>query len=650
MCWSLNSGAYSDRMTEHEGHLFVAHGRIESVIHDAALLPVDSAYRWNRVWRDLVGDRPPLPLDWEGRGFGRVKPAPDRVWAVSTGDGREDYDVILQRIEGALGRVDAHRDSYPMKRGEGSLPLVALPVVGIGLGGFSEDRGNVLRLLVSRLTDAARRLHLDIALVTPDASVYAAAQYARKDVAPHLPARLEELARRMGERARDGELALLLGAGVSAAAGLPTWHRLIQDLAKDFGVVEPDNVTELTPTDRAELIERVADGRFQARIAHRIRAVERPSLLHALLAGLDCHEVVTTNYDGLYEKAVEATQRDITSVMPWASAHGADRWILKLHGDVDHHDKIVLTRKHMVSYDAANRPSAAVLQSLLLTKHLLTIGVSMTDDNVIRLAYEVQAYRQEHQGGGSGAFGTVIDGDGDRLRSQLWDGQLEWVAYEATGLWPYRRGVELLIDRIAFHASRDSSWLLDARFEGLLQDDSDREVARLVRSTYLAIPRREGNKWWPLVRSLERFGATRDSRPIVYSKVDTRNHLIVSAGTGEVLNDTTVIARDVQSAAMYDLADHDLLVEYAEGHGTDLLVPAPGLVPVDTLRGFMAIDMDSGRVHPPSLLRLVDVSILDDVDVEDHEVIRQAAASGVVPAVSPRVHEFEGLPFESRHD
>ena len=71
--------------------------------------------------------------------------------------------------------------------------------------------------------------------------------------------------------------------------------------------------------------------------------------------------------------------------MPWNSAHGADRWILKLHGDVDHVKQIVLTRRHMVRYDAANRPSAAVLQSLLLTKRLLAVGVSMTDDNVIRL-------------------------------------------------------------------------------------------------------------------------------------------------------------------------------------------------------------------------------------------------------------------------
>ncbi len=640
-------------MTGIRGHLFVVHGRIESIVHDAALIPVDAAFRFNRGWQGLVGTSPRVPPGWE-RGYARMKEAPDRVWAVSTGDGRENYELILDRIESALERVHTYRRSYPLKRGEGSLPLVALPVVGIGLGGYSEDRGNVLRLLTSRLTAAARRLDLDVALVTPEASVYAAAQYARKDVAPHLPEHLEDLARGLGARALKGELALLLGAGVSVPAGLPTWHKLIEDLAMDFGVVEPANVTELTPTDRAELIERVAQGRFQAKVAERIRLVSQPSLLHALLAGLDCHEVVTTNYDVLYEAAVEATQRDITSVMPWASAHGAERWILKLHGDINHSSKIVLTRKHMVSYDAANRPSAAVLQSLLLTKHLLTVGVSMTDDNVIRLAYEVQAYRKEHQGGGSGAFGTVLDGDGDHLRSQLWDGQLEWVAYEATGAWPYRRGVELLLDRIAFHAARDSSWLLDERFEGLLQDDGDRRVALAVRQVYATIPRREGNKWWPLVRSLEKHGARpgapRAAAPSAPSRIDTRIHLVVNMATGEVVSDATMVARELVGEAMYDLADFDAVVEYAETQGTALLAPGAGTLAVDSLEGFVAIDTDSGRMHPTSVLRLVAVAQLEGVDVEDATEMRRLAAPGEIPAVAAHVHELEGVRFRPLDD
>jgi hypothetical protein len=221
-------------MTELEGHLFVAHGKIESVLHDAALVPVGQEYHFSPLWTSLVGGNPPRPNRWNERGFGRIKPAPDRVWAVSVG-GRvpDDYDVILDRVVGALGRVDKFRDSYPLKRPD-SLLFVAVNVIGIGRGGYAGDRGLVLRKLVTRLTQAARDLRLDVVLTTPDPAVYAAAQYARRDVTPRLPGRLENLAIDLGRQAREGRLALLIGAGVSAAAGLPGWDQLIGKLAKQL--------------------------------------------------------------------------------------------------------------------------------------------------------------------------------------------------------------------------------------------------------------------------------------------------------------------------------------------------------------------------------------------------------------------------------
>ncbi len=494
-------------VTKIEGHLFIVHGRIESLIHDAALIPVDQEYDFNSVWTPLVGTRPPVPIRWEERGYGRIKAAPDRVWAVSIGDGQERYERVLERIVGALGRVALRRDAYPLKRGADTLPLVAVPVIGIGRGGFGGDRGTVLRTLVEALTRATRGLRLDVVLVTPDPAVFAAAQYARRRLTVELQPRLENLAREFGTAARDGQLALLLGAGVSAAAGLPTWQGLLEGLERGLRISYSAR-TKPSEIDRAELIEREDKEGFQQLVADRTRKAERPSLLHALLAGLDCHEVVTTNYDLLYEQAVHGTGREITSVMPWNSAHGADRWILKLHGDIDHVKQIVLTRRHMVRYDAANRPSAAVLQSLLLTKRLLAVGVSMTDDNVIRLAHEVQAYREEHQKGAHGTFGTVLDPDGDNVRKALWDGQLDWVQLEPASGMPGRRAQELFLDRVAAHAARDSSWLLDQRFEGLLESDEDRRLAEAVRKLYQRIPHRQGNKWTPLVQRLEELGAS----------------------------------------------------------------------------------------------------------------------------------------------
>ena len=299
---------------------------------------------------------------------------------------------------------------------------------------------------------------------------------------------------------------------MSIPAGLKSWRDLIGHLARVVPSITDQDLESLSATDQAELIERIDPEGFQVRVADLVRPATRPALLHVLLAGLDVSQVVTTNYDLLYERAVKASRRNIESVMPWSSALGAERWVLKLHGDINHADKdFVLTRRHMVRYDAANRPSGALLQSLLLTKHLLVVGASLTDDNVIRLAHEVQAYRDEHQQGSPAQpFGTVLDAspEGDRVRApRLWKGQLDWVHLADLGAGSSHRALELLLDRVGVHASRDSSWLLDERFAGLLASDEDRRIADQARALSRELANATEGTWAPLRAKLGELGA-----------------------------------------------------------------------------------------------------------------------------------------------
>lgn len=490
-----------------EGHLFVAHGRLEWIAHDYAIVPVGQEYRFRPYWMPVLHKKvPPRPERWESDGYGK---APDRenLWVVSIGGAWPDrVDEIVGRVERSLAEI---KDEAGQPFGDRSLPLIAVPVFGIRGGGLGGRRGEVIGTLVERLSAAARRIGVDVVVSTPDAAVYAALQYARRDLLPDLPEPFADRAQVLAELARDGKLALFLGAGVSVPAGLPSWSKLIAELTSESPDLDPADLEGLSAIDQAELIEKGTPEGFSRRVARLAKKAPRPSLLHALLAGLDAHQVVTTNYDRLYERAVRATGKKVASVMPWTAPLGADRWILKLHGDTEHPDMIVLTRRHMVRYDASNRPSAALLQSLFLTKHLLVVGASLTDDNVIRLAHEVQAYRDDHQGGGAGHFGTVLDVGGGRVRARLWNKELEWLHLDecdpdATN---GARALELFVDRIGFHASRSSAWLLDDRFEGLLGDPEDVALARAARDLYERLPQRDNTKWRPLVEQLERLGA-----------------------------------------------------------------------------------------------------------------------------------------------
>ncbi|MGD6476249.1 hypothetical protein VWS16_22530, partial [Xanthomonas citri pv. citri] len=135
---------------------------------------------------------------------------------------------------------------------------------GTGGGGASGRRGDLLRTLIPRLRAAAEDAGIDVALVLRSASDHAAAQRVRRTMELPWPLDPQLLAAADGlaDRARANELALFLGAGVSAAAGLPLWNELLVQLATDAGLPEEDlaGMDALPPQDAASLLGRRMGG------------------------------------------------------------------------------------------------------------------------------------------------------------------------------------------------------------------------------------------------------------------------------------------------------------------------------------------------------------------------------------------------------
>jgi len=88
--------------------------------------------------------------------------------------------------------------------------------------------------------------------------------------------------------------------------------------------------------------------RLQQEVAPLLKS-ELHGLPHALLANLPVKEVVTTNYDTLFEQAHGGENKPLT-VLPYEPSNKEEKWLLKLHGCTDHPADIVLTRQDYLRF------------------------------------------------------------------------------------------------------------------------------------------------------------------------------------------------------------------------------------------------------------------------------------------------------------
>jgi hypothetical protein len=355
--------------------------------------------------------------------------------------------------------------------------LVGLPPLGTRWGGAAGRRGELLQQLLPVLYEAAADHDFDVALVLRGVSDLAAAQRIRRsdDRGWDLSDDLREVAAELGERARRGPLAVFVGAGVSAAAGLPTWEALVDELAEQSGLDGElrEGLAKLPPQDSAALLAReLGREQLESFVTERFGPGEY-ALAHALIADLPVQELVTTNYDPLVELAAADIGRDL-KVLPFEDPEPGAPWLLKLHGDAAHPESVVLTREEYLQLGDSRAALAGVLQSLLMTRHVLFVGTSMLDDDLIRIAHQVRSALQVQGGGGSrGGSGTVLALREDKARARLWEQDVATVPMSPAGTPAAEaaRRLEVFLDLIGCLSTPPTGYLLDPAYRGMLSDD-----------------------------------------------------------------------------------------------------------------------------------------------------------------------------------
>jgi hypothetical protein len=512
------------------GHVFVVGADLTRLSCDDVLVPTDRSLRVAPSWCPLlpggvVTERFPdgacVGLGWTGEE--RVLEVPDhgarRVWLVDTvDDAGRGLPWILDGARQALAAV-ARREVPEPAHGR-ARRLVGLPALGTGWGGAAGRRGALLQQLLPVLREAADEHGFDVALVLRGPSDLAAAQRVRRgeDGGWDLPDHLRLLAERLGEQARRGQLAVFIGAGVSAAAGLPTWEQLLGELAERTGLDEGlrAGLARLPAQDSAALLAReLGRDRLETFVKERFGPGSY-ALAHALIADLPVQEFVTTNYDPLVELAAADIGRRV-QVLPFEEAEPGRPWLLKLHGDAAHPESVVLTREEYLQFGDTRAALAGVLHSLLLTRHVLFVGTSMLDDDLVRIAHQVRSALQL-QGSSSGRRnGTVLALREDPARARLWERDVETVAMappDSSAAEAARR-LEVLLDLLGCLSTPPTGYLLDPAYRDML-DAEERQLAAALQTTIAALPESSSSSAAEEVAALLRrlgHGGTAGSAP-----------------------------------------------------------------------------------------------------------------------------------------
>lgn len=512
------------------GHVFITRGDLTRVWCDAWLMPCSADFAPRAHWYEAsTGTTPPASVPCAS-GAPRVRRIIDwpaahpKPWLVDVGGGKNAPVAwfiagVIEWLETCTQDLDGHRVTQRAK------PLLALPLVGTGLGGAAARSGDVVRALLPILYESAERFDVDIALVTFGSPALAAALDTRRKLSDArawptaLTDSLRASARGLAAHCRDGNLVLFLGAGVSMGAGVPSWDSLLRALAKHVGIgtdaPEDAEVWQafgaLSAPDRARLIARrlpIGAGTIGALAADFVSGFPHYAISHLLLAGLPARGAVTTNYDQLYEWA-SSDAGDPVSALPYEPTAANRSWLLKMHGCVAHPDDIVLTRADYLRYDQRRAALRGVVQAMLLTRHMLFVGFSMNDDNFHRIVDDVLQAVGGHDAtrATERPLATTLSFESNAFFDELWSQAIRRVDLHAGGPEDSARLLEIFLDYLAAEASTTTGHLFDEQWRALL-DEGELELLTALQSTIssLSPAARSTDAWNTIEAWLRRMG------------------------------------------------------------------------------------------------------------------------------------------------
>lgn len=196
---------------------------------------------------------------------------------------------------------------------------------------------------------------------------------------------------------KEKNVILFVGAGISATLGLPTWSKLISQIAKELGY---DDRLFKQYGDSLALAEyyyikkgRIGELRSWMDTNWNISEDQiKQSKIFKTIVELDFPIIYTTNYDHCLETAFNVWSKEykkIVGVDDFVGINPNVTQIIKFHGDTISDDSIVLTESSYFERLNFESPLDIKLRADMLGKTILFVGYSLSDINIRLLIYKL---------------------------------------------------------------------------------------------------------------------------------------------------------------------------------------------------------------------------------------------------------------------
>jgi len=193
------------------------------------------------------------------------------------------------------------------------------------------------------------------------------------------------------EQICKGNCVLFVGAGISMGeGGLPSGQQLAKELAQRCDY--PGDDLSL-PRVAQYYADTIGKPELLQYVCQRIRETRRkPMETHKLIAALPFKIIVSTNYDCLIERALEAAGKPFNVIVTDKQVSSWDEGkvnLLKIHGCVSQWESIVITKDDYWEFFERRPNIANILSAEAARRSLLFVGHGLGDDDFNRIYLQV---------------------------------------------------------------------------------------------------------------------------------------------------------------------------------------------------------------------------------------------------------------------